>query len=378
MVLADAGYTTFATGKWHNGEASFDASFQAGRNVFFGGMCDHTAVTVRDKPPGGELGEKRDGGGFSSELFADAAVEFLQHGRDPERPFFLYVAFTAPHDPRQPPVEWREHYRAEPPPLPANWMPLHPFHNGWMRGRDECLAPWPRTREVIADQLAEYYGMISHMDAQIARILATLDAQDLREDTLVVFTADHGLALGSHGLLGKQSLYEHSMKAPMILAGPGVPHGESGALVYLLDLFPTLCAAAGADAPDGLAGADLLPLARGERADVRASLFTSYEDKMRALRDERWKLIRYPRIDHTQLFDLATDPHELVDLAREPAQAERVERMLAELAAWQARVGDAQPLVVAEPEPMEYDPAGWEREPDRWQPDWIRAKYFGE
>jgi arylsulfatase A-like enzyme len=378
MVLGEAGYQTFGTGKWHNGERSFDASFQAGKSVFFGGMCDHTEVLVRDKPEGGELSAKRAGGAFSSELFADAAVEFLSARRGDERPFFLYVAFSAPHDPRQPPAAWREHYYAHRPPLPANYMPLHPFHNGWMDGRDEQLAPWPRTREVIGDQLCEYYGMISHMDEQVARILAALETSGAAENTLVVFTADHGLALGSHGLLGKQNLYEHSMKCPLVLAGPRIARGSSAALTYLIDLFPTLCAATGVAPPDGLEGRDLLPVVRGAEAAVRTQLFTAYEDKMRALRDERWKVIRYPRLNHTQLFDLAQDPHELVDLAPQAEHAERVARMLADIAVWQSRLGDEQPLETDDPAPLEYDPRGWERAPDRWQPAWIREKYFGD
>jgi arylsulfatase A-like enzyme len=378
MVLGEAGYQTFATGKWHNGEASFAASFQSGGNVFFGGMCAHTDVLVRNKPAGGELTDKRVGDAFSSELFADAAIDFLESGRDPERPFFLYVSFSAPHDPRQPPSVWRQHYYAKRPRLPYNWMRLHPFHTGWIKGRDDKLAPWPRTRAVISDQLAEYYGMISHMDQQIARILATLEESGLTEDTLVVYSADHGLALGSHGLLGKQNLYEHSMKCPLIIAGPGFAHGESDALTYLFDLFPTLCAAAGVPAPEGLAGADLGPIMRGEARTVRQQLFTAFEDKMRAVRDERWKLIRYPLINHTQLFDLAADPDELNNLASDATHAQRVTHMLADLARWQKRLGDTQPLASEDPRPMEYDPSEWKRESDRWQPRWIREKYFGE
>ena len=377
QVLAAAGYRTFATGKWHNGEDSFVASFEQGVNVFFGGMSDHTKVPLRDRPRGQALTEPRQGDGFSSELFADAAIEFLASGRDPGQPFFLYVAFTAPHDPRQPPARWREHYYADRPPLPANWLPRHPFHNGWMTGRDEQLAGWPRTREVLADQLAEYYGMISHLDEQVARILAALEATGEAENTLVIYTADHGLALGSHGLLGKQNLYEHSTKAPLVLAGPGVPAGQSEALVYLFDLVPTICAAAGTAPPPEAAGHDLGAVARGEVDQVRAQLFTAFEDKMRALRDARWKLIRYPLLDHTQLFDLATDPHERTNLADRAEHAPRVQRMLADLAGWRERCGDDRTPTSPEPAPMDYDPSGWERKPDRWQPAWIREKYFG-
>jgi arylsulfatase A-like enzyme len=377
-VFSDAGYRVYATGKWHNGAKSFTALFDEGAELFFGGMSDHTKVPVRDKPRGGDLTEPRPGGKFSSELFADAAIDFLREERDEDRPFFLYVSFTAPHDPRQPPQVWRDHYYENRPPLPANFMGLHPFHNGWMRGRDEQLAAWPRTKAVVSDQLAEYYGMISHLDEQVGRILAALESTGAAENTIVVYTADHGLAMGSHGLLGKQSVYEHSMKSPLIIAGPGVPQGESAALTYLFDLYPTLCSAAGLEAPEGLDGADLLPLVRGTESSVRTQLVTSFEDKMRGIRDERWKLIRYPLLHHTQLFDLDADPDELTNLAELDEHAERVERMLLDLSRWQVRFEDPHPLTVDPEQPMDYDPSGWRRKSDPWQPQWIREKYFGE
>lgn len=376
-LLGEAGYATFGTGKWHNGGKSFLRSFQRGKAVMLGGMSDHTAVPVVDVTDSHELTSKRTGEGFSSELFADAAIDFLE-GHAGDRPFFVYVSFTAPHDPRQPPRAYREHYYRNRPPLPLNFLPQHPFHNGWMVGRDEKLAPWPRTATVVSDQLAEYYGLITHMDHQIGRVLTALELNGHADDTIVVFAADHGLAMGSHGLLGKQSVYEHSMGCPLMLAGPGIPHGETQALTYLYDVFPTLCALTGVDVPEGVEGKDLSAVWRGERETVRDTLFLTYEDKMRALRDARYKLIRYPRIAHTQLFDLAEDPHELHDLAGLPEHAERAERMMGLLAEWQGRVDDPHPLTIAEPEPMEIDLAGRAREPDRWQPDWIVEKYFGE
>lgn len=376
-LLGEAGYATFGTGKWHNGGASFLRSFQAGRSVMLGGMSDHTKVPIVDVDETHSFTEKREGKRFSSELFADAAIDFLE-GHGGEQPFFAYVAFTAPHDPRQPPKAYREHYYQNRPPLPPNYMPQHPFHNGWMVGRDEILAGWPRTEAVVSDQLAEYYGLITHMDEQIGRILNTLEQTGHADNTIVVYAADHGLAVGSHGLLGKQSVYEHSMGCPLLIAGPGIPHGESPALTYLYDIFPTLCGLTGLTPPEGVEGQDLAPVWSGERARVRDTLFLTYEDKMRAVRDERYKLIRYPLIDHEQLFDLAEDPHELKSLAGEPAQAERVAAMRSLMAQWQERMADPHPLHVAEPQPMEIDLTGRARKPDRWQPAWIVEKYFGD
>ena len=239
--LEAAGYRTFITGKWHNGEEALLRSFDRGTAVYLGGMADHTQVEVQDIE-GGELVRRRVGEAFSSELFADAAIAFLgeqaalAEGDGPDRPFFAYVPFMAPHDPRQPPPEYRERYYRRDLPLPANYMPQHPFDHGVLNIRDENLAAWPRTPEVIRDQLAEYYGLITHLDEQVGRILAALEENGQAGNTVVVYAADHGLGLGSHGLLGKQNLYEHSMRCPLIVRGPGIPHGSTDAFTYLFDL----------------------------------------------------------------------------------------------------------------------------------------------
>lgn len=375
-LLGRHGYATFATGKWHNGRESWLKSFQEGRNIMFGGMSDHTRVPLADLGPDGELGRERTGVRFSSALFADAAIEFLRNYRD-EQPFFAYVAFTAPHDPRNPPPRYRRMYYRKPPPLPPNFAPQHPFDNGHMTGRDESLAPWPRTELVVREQLAEYYGLITHLDRQVGRILRELASGPHAENTVVIYTADHGLAVGSHGLLGKQNLYEHSMGAPLVFRGPGIPAGgASNAFCYLLDIFPTLCSLLGVQPPDGLDGRDLAPVWRGESQEVRDSVFTAFRDLMRAVRDERWKLIRYPKIDHVQLFDLDADPHETKNLAGDPAHAERIEALTEAMRAWQRRVGDEAPLAVDDPLPKAIDLTGREQRRDRWQPAWIFEKYF--
>src|SRR6185369_12259840 len=201
-LLQENGYVTFGTGKWHNGQPSYLRAFQRGKTVMFGGMSDHTKVPVRDLGRDGKLTAERIGDKFSSELFADSLIEFLKT-HDGQKPFFAYLAFTAPHDPRQPSPAYREEYYRKLPPLPPNFLPQLPFDNGMMQGgRDENLGVWPRTEAMIRDQLAEYYGMVTHMDEQIGRILATLKQTGQADKTVIVFTADNGLALGSHGLLG--------------------------------------------------------------------------------------------------------------------------------------------------------------------------------
>lgn len=375
QLLKQAGYETFGTGKWHNHRDSFQKSFTTGTAAFIGGMSNHLEVPVVDLKDG-KFENKRTGEKFSSELFVDAAVDFLKQ-QPAEKPFYAYVAFTAPHDPRMPPESAMKIYANNHPPLPKNFMPQHPFNNGWLTGRDEALTGWPRQPEIVREQLAEYYGMITHMDTQIGRILQTLKDKNLDKNTIVIFSSDHGLALGSHGLLGKQNLYEHSMKSPLIFKGPGIPENKSSdALVYLYDIFPTVCNLTQIQVPSGVEGSDLAPIWRGKKDRVRDTLFTTYEDLMRSVRDDRWKLIRYPQINKTQLFDLKEDPYELKDLSEHPEQQERIKKMLAELKQWQKKTDDKQSLTSDHPKPEAIDLTGRKRKPDQHQPDWIVKKYF--
>ncbi len=377
-ILGRNGYSTCGVGKWHNGQASFARSFQQGRNVFFGGMSDHTKVPVRDMPSPGNFTPQHPGEKFSSELFADSTIDFLRSQKG-KGPFLSYTAFTAPHDPRQPLSPFKEHYEKRLPPLPANFQPQLGFDNGMMRKiRDEDLAAWPRNEGVIRDQLAEYYALMSHLDAQVGRILKTLDETGQTRNTIIVYSADNGLALGSHGLMGKQNLYEHSMRTPLLISGPGLPRNKSTrAFTYLYDLAPTLLDLAGLDIPKGLEGKSLKPVLEGRQTQVRDTVFLPFLDIQRSIRDDRYKLIGYPKISHLQLFDLQNDPHELRNLIDDPSLQPRVAQLRQKLAEWQTRLGDKVEMPLTNTNPPKVDLSGQPRQPDQWQPQWIIDKYFG-
>ena len=342
-----AGYHTYAVGKWHNDKASFARCFAGGAKLFFGGMSDHERVPVHDFDPTGRYPAEAaySGQHFSSRLFSDAAIQFLD-GYDQDDPFFLYLAYTAPHDPRTAPPAYAAGYDPAQIPIPPNFLPEHPFDNGELRVRDEALAPWPRTPAVIQQHLADYYAMISHLDAQLGRVLDTLQQRGLAENTIIVYTADHGLAVGQHGLLGKQNLYDHSVRVPLILSGPGLPADrEIAEPVYSFDLFPSLCELTGLPIPDTVESRSLLPLLTGRAESHYDSLFALYRDGQRMVKADGWKLIRYYRSagggqDHRQLFNLAADPWETTNLAHDPVQQKRVEALEAALAQWQQRVDD--------------------------------------
>jgi arylsulfatase A-like enzyme len=167
------------------------------------------------------------------------------------------------------------------------------------------------------------------------------------------------------------------MKTPLIIAGPGVPAGRSThAFTYLYDLFPTFLGLTGVTPPDKTAGANLQPLWAGTVPKVRDSVFLPFQNIMRSVRDDRWKLIVYPQINHRQLFDLQADPDETRDLAGDSRHAAEIDRLTALMKSWQAKVGDKQTLTVDKPKPKAVSFAGYDRKPDQWQPEWIVEKYF--
>lgn len=359
--LRVAGYRTHHIGKWHNDRPSFARSFCGASRIMFGGMSDHDRVPLHDFDPAGLYPNAavRFEKGLSTDLFSDAAEAFLASG-DRRQPFFLQVAYTAPHDPRTPPPR----HVVDPVlvPLPANYLPQHPFDTGEMLVRDELLEQQPRPPDAVRQHIADYLGMVQHLDEAVGRLVAALARQGLLDDTLVIFTSDHGIALGQHGLMGKQNLYEHSTHIPLILAGAGLAEGRrSDALVWHADTAATILDAAGLPELTDADGETLLPLVCG--GSIRDSFAMVHADCQRAIRDRRWKLIRYfqnssPKngpapegrtsrgTTTEQLFDLAADPLETENRASDPALADIRDRLARDLLDWQSRVNDPLPPTI--------------------------------
>lgn len=348
------GYQTYHVGKWHQDKASFNRSFENGASIFgfhrpgpgYAGNGGHWNMMVHDYDETGtyafedlfvvdDNGKKvpstfGGGGVHSSNLIADGAVEFLEKKRDDDRPFFLYTAFVAPHDPRESPNEFEAMYEAKDISVPLNFMPEHPFDNGDLYIRDEQLEGFPRREHAVCRHIADYYAMISHLDQQIGRILDSLDAIGEADNTIVVLAGDNGLALGQHGLMGKQNMYEHSLRVPLIMAGPGIPKGEkTDNLCYLLDIFPTLCEMTDREAPTSVEGVSFNNVVKDSTASSRDYLFCGYKDFQRCIRENRYKFIQYEiegKVTY-QLFDIVADPYECENLVDKPEYAEELERM---------------------------------------------------
>lgn len=357
-TLADAGYETCYVGKWHTrgrpsmyGYSTTEGLFGSGGGRFpLTHPVDWKGMAVTGyrgwvfQDDAGNI-DPAQGVGLTpniSERFADAAIRFLR--RRGTEPFLLHVNFTAPHDPLFVPEGYSGRYRAEAMPLPPNFRSEHPFDHGNRSGRDEVLFGFPRTIAETRAGLAVYYSVIEHLDQQFGRILEEIKTQGLADETLVIFTSDHGLAMGSHGLRGKQNMYDHSIGVPLIVRGPGIESGErTDAQCYLRDLYPTICEFCGVDVPESVHGASLWPVLRGERDELHPAVYAHFRGVQRAIRTNEWKLIEYPEANRRQLFHLASDPHELRDRSENVADQRILEQLAIRLSAWVQDAASASP-----------------------------------
>ena len=285
QLMQQAGYETYMTGKWHvktDAEKLFDHvkhvrpgmprdawNFREMKETF-AAIDDLDNVNLDEIMPVGynrplspedttwqpskkEFGGFWEGGKHWSEVLGDDAVAFIDSAKNKEEPFFMYLAFNAPHDPRQSPKEYVDMYPIKNISVPESYKPEYPYKDSIGCGpslRDEALAPFPRTEYAVNVNRQEYYAIISHMDDQIGRILDALEKSGKAENTYIFFTSDHGLAVGNHGLVGKQNMYDHSIRVPLFVIGPGVPKNKKiDADVYLQDVMPSTLEIAGYPKP---------------------------------------------------------------------------------------------------------------------------------
>ena len=336
------GYETIGLGKWHNGCPAYARSFTQGAKIFFGGMWDHWNVPTcrydqtgeydnvinfvvdffKDNQPLAQHCDEFEPGKHSSTLLTDAAIDLLNKNAGGEKPFFMYLAYLAPHDPRTMPDEFRDMYDPENITLPPNFQEIIDTNYPLMVHRDEHLAEYPRKESEIKRHIAEYYAMITHLDFEIGRLLDALHQSGEEDNTIVVFTGDNGLAVGQHGWLGKEDIYEHGIRVPLIMAGPGIKENvRNDAYVYLYDIFPTLCEKVGITIPESVDGKSFVQLLDGEHGEsFRDELYLIFDEFVRGVKNDHYKLIEYRNGDEdgdkwTFLYDIKNDPWETENLA---------------------------------------------------------------
>ncbi|SNY94972.1 sulfatase-like hydrolase/transferase [Flagellimonas pacifica] len=350
-IMTNAGYNTYMTGKWHVTKPAEEVF----ENVVHvrPGMPNQTEEGYNrplsetdtiwrpwDKSKNGFW----KGGTHWSEVVADDASKFIADAIHKDNPFFMYLAFNAPHDPRQSPEKFVQMFPLDSIELPTTFLTEYPYNEEMGSGRklrDERLAPFPRTEYSVKVNRQEYYAVIAHMDEQIGKILDALEASGEMENTYIVFTADHGLSVGQHGLLGKQNMYDHSVRTPLFVVGPNIPKNKKiDADVYLQDVMPTILELAGAEKPDFVQFKSLMPLIKGERSTNYESIYGCYTNTQRMVRTDGFKLIAYPNASKLRLFDLTNDPLEMNDLADDPKYASTKNTLWKELLSLQKTMND--------------------------------------
>lgn len=327
-LLHGAGYRTGMVGKWDMGQARRFLPLQRGFDFFYGhgnngiDYYTHERYGVPSLFAGNERTEA-DKGTYATDLFKQKALDFL--GQRSERPWFLYLAFNAPHGASSFASEPGEKAATEGVQAPEKYTALY---------RDK----------VKTEKLARYYGAVTCMDEAIGEILALLEQQGQRENTLIVFFSDNGGAGngGNAPLRGqKTTMWEGGLRVPFIASWPGqLPPGKvTDEFLTALELWPTFAAVSGAQSPPGLKldGFDCLPVLRGAKSP-RTEMFWKRRGD-RAARVGSWKWV--DSAAGSGLFDLANDPGETKDLSREkPRELARVQ---ARYIAWQVEMQAAEP-----------------------------------
>ena len=390
QLMESAGYDTYMTGKWHV-DAPADSVFgnvvhirpgmpsdswnHGGRIQLFNGLLEqgmseselrsigyNRPLSENDttwSPTDEKFGGFWLGGKHWSEVLKDDALGFIENTKKSDKPFFMYLAFNAPHDPRQAPQEYLDKYPLENISLPKSWMPEYPYKDSIGNGpglRDEALAPFPRTEYATKVHIREYYALITHLDDQIGKILDGLRAAGKMDNTYIIFTADHGLAIGRHGLLGKQTQFDHSVRPPFMMVGPDIAKGgKIHADIYLQDAMATSLDLAGVEKPDYVFFNSLLPFLReGRKKSNYKAIYGAYVDSQRMIRQGGFKLLVYPKLNKVLLFDLEKDPEEMNDLAEDPEHADKVTDMFEDLLLLQKEMND--PLDIASVLPKSPEP----------------------
>ena len=352
-LMQTAGYDTYMTGKWHVNAKPEDIFNHVG-HVLRGMPWDtpegyNRPQNVNDtlwQPWKKEFGGYWKGGKHWSEVVKDDALSFIDSAALKEKPFFMYIAFNAPHDPRQSPREYVDMYPLESIAVPESYMPTYPYAETMGAGqnlRDEKLAPFPRTEYSVKVNRQEYYAITSHLDDQIKDILDALDQKGLKENTYIFFTSDHGLACGEHGLMGKQNMFDHSMRVPLMVVGPNIPKGKKiEADVYLQDIMATTLEIAEIEKPEYIEFSSLMDLANETRTKSNyGAIYGTYEKgSQRMIRKNNYKLIVYPKSQKVLLFDLENDPLELNDLSSDPANSKKLKTLFKDLIQLQGSMGD--------------------------------------
>lgn len=326
QIMQSAGYDTYYAGKWHTGGKDIAATWGNIKNIRPGmpnQVSSRYKRIIADDGSSNWSPTDTDNKGFWkggkhwSEVLADDGIEFLDKAKKSKKPFLMTLSFNAPHDPRQAPQKYQDMYPYSSIEVPKNFLPEYPHKMGSNKIRDEKLIQFPRTEMAVKVNISEYYALVTHTDDQIGRILAHLKKLELDKNTIIIFTADHGLAVGSHGLVGKQNMHEHSLRVPWLIAGPGIPQGKKVTTpIYLQDVMATTLDIAKVKKPKHVDFNSVLPLIK--KKNEKITMYGAYTNYQRMVIHNGFKLISYPQINVELLYNLKNDPEEITNLSKNP------------------------------------------------------------
>ncbi|MFI3306212.1 MAG: sulfatase-like hydrolase/transferase [Rikenellaceae bacterium] len=350
QYMKSAGYDTYFAGKWHN-TGIVEQLFDHYRNVRGGMAQQHKDCYRRNfiegradkwQPYDTSFGGYWEGGTHWSKVLKDDALYYFDQIEKSDKPFFMYLGFNAPHDPRQSPKEYVDMYPTSEVSVPTNFVPKYEYADQIgcsQKLRDERLAPFPRTEYSVKVNRQEYFASITYMDKQIGDIVAKLKASGEFDNTYIIYTADHGLAVGDHGMLGKQNMYDASLRVPFFISGPDIPQGKQiDDLIYLQDAMATIMDLAGSKYMDNVAFKSVMPLIRGESG--RDAVYGGYTTFQRMVRNDKYKMIIYPEAEVIRLYDIQKDPLEMNDIANEKGNREILSQLYARFKELQIEMGD--------------------------------------
>lgn len=360
-LMKNAGYETYFTGKWHGPGVSPKLIFDHTGTIRGGMPSQSKDCYARKFDPAApdvwtasdtRYGGYWEGGTHWTEVTASESINFIKKAAVRKKPFFIYTAFNAPHDPRQSAKKYLSMYPLQKIAVPDHFLPDYPYAKAIGCGptlRDEQLAPFPRTARSIQMNRQEYYASISFLDEQIGRILDQLKVSGKADNTYVIFTADQGLSIGGHGLMGKQNLYDASVRVPMFISGPRLSPGRSvDSFIYIQDLMPTVLELANTAVPAHVEFKSFKLLLEGKSgAKTEDAVYGGILNLQRMIRTQNYKMMIYPKAKKVRLYDIKNDPSELHDIAGVPQSKAIVDSLFSRLRAMQGQLNDKIDILTA-------------------------------
>ncbi|MBN2310327.1 MAG: sulfatase-like hydrolase/transferase [Candidatus Hydrogenedentes bacterium] len=331
-LLARYGYFTGYVGAWCHAGQPQEYGFEHVR---------HVAIERPDVGGQAALLECSDDASHGFEqsptaFFTQGALELLE--RRLQEPFALFLWYSAPQDGHAPPAPYDAMFPADGVPLPSNFAPQAAFP---ARDGAEEEGGKPLDPAAVRGEIGRYYGQVSHLDAEVGRLIAALEEREAFGNTVLIAAGDSGLSLGAHGIMGNGALYEEAVHVPLILRGPGIPeNAQCSALTDLMDIMPTMCDLAGVPMPSGIEGRTLTPLLAGKRSSHRSAIFSHWGDGLRMVKAPPYKLIAHVDTGVDEFFDLDADPFEATNLADSAAHQPALQNLREELAAARRRAGE--------------------------------------